>query len=77
MPIVNFRNLSTSGLDEDALVTNVAGEQVFNFGRLTTTGDLADGIYAQANNVSIRNFASRDEWRWRRRDSRRRRERAH
>jgi hypothetical protein len=57
MPIINFRNRSTSGFDEDALVTTVAGERIFNFGHLTTIGDLADGIYGQASNVSMRNFA--------------------
>ena len=52
MAIVNFANLSTSGIDEDILTTNTDGERFFNFGRLTTTGDLANGIFADADDVS-------------------------
>jgi len=56
MAIINHKNILTSGIDEDALTTTTPGEHVFNFGRLTTSGDLANGIFADANNVSIRNF---------------------
>lgn len=60
MAIINHKNISTSGFDEDALTTNTSGEQVLNFGDLTTTGDLANGIFAGANNVLIQNFGSID-----------------
>jgi hypothetical protein len=56
MAVVNRRNISTAGFDEDALVIDTSGKHLLNFGRLTTTGDLADGIFANANDVSIRNF---------------------
>jgi hypothetical protein len=56
MTIINFKNRSTTGFDEDALFTFAGGEQVLNFGRLTTTGDLAEGIFAAADDVTIRNF---------------------
>ena|SRR5258708_39035348 len=56
MAIINHRNIITSGFDEDALTTTMSGEHVRNFGRLTTTGDLANGIFADASNASIRNF---------------------
>ena len=56
MTIINFKNRSTAGFDEDALFTFAGGEQVLNFGRLTTTGDLAEGIFAAADDVTIRNF---------------------
>src|SRR6185503_17920885 len=56
MTIINFKNRSTAGFDEDALFTFAGGEQVLNFGRLTTTGDLAEGIFAAADGVTIRNF---------------------
>jgi hypothetical protein len=57
MAIVNFKNIFTSGFDQDALTTDTSGDHIFNFGRLTTTGDLANDIFADANGVSIRNFA--------------------
>ena len=56
MAIINFKNISTFGFDEDVLTTNSSGDRIINFGSLTTTGDLADGIYAGASNVSISNF---------------------
>lgn len=58
MAIINRKNISTSGLDEDALTTTTSGEHVLNFGVLRTTGDLANGIFADANNVSVHNFGS-------------------
>ncbi|MBA4096156.1 MAG: hypothetical protein C0484_05225 [Rhodospirillum sp.] len=56
MTIINFKNRSTAGFDEDALFISAGGEQVLNFGKLTTTGDLAEGIFAAADDVTIRNF---------------------
>ncbi len=56
MAIINFKNRTTTGFDEDALFTFTDGEQVINFGRLTTTGDLAEGIFAAADDVTVRNF---------------------
>jgi hypothetical protein len=56
MAIINVKNRSTTGFDEDALFTFTDGEQVLNFGRLTTTGDLAEGIFAAADDVTVRNF---------------------
>ena len=56
MAVVNFKKLSTSGFDEDALTTTTPGEHLLNFGALTTTGDLANGIFASANDVTVRNF---------------------
>jgi hypothetical protein len=57
-PKINFKdeNVVTYGENEDALVTFTAGEKVLNFGNLTTNGDLANGIFAQANDVWISNF---------------------
>jgi hypothetical protein len=55
MAIINFKKIAT--FNEDALTTTTAGDYVLNFGALTTTGDLADGIFATADNVSIFNFA--------------------
>jgi hypothetical protein len=57
MPIVNGKNISTTGFDQDVLIITEPGTTLFNFGDLTTTGDLANGIFADANNVSIRNNA--------------------
>jgi hypothetical protein len=57
MARINFRNISTSGIDEDALTINTTGKRLLNFGRPTTTGDLTDGIFAGADNVTIRNFS--------------------
>ena len=34
----------------------LTGQRVLNFGDLTTTGDLANGIFAEANHVAIHNF---------------------
>src|SRR5262245_22764805 len=56
MTTVNFKNLSTSALDEDALTTALAGDKLLNFGDLTTTGDLANGIFAGADNVTVKNL---------------------
>jgi len=58
MAIVNFADRFTSGFNEDALTTTTSGEYVFNFGRLKTVGDLANGIFGDANDVSIRNLGS-------------------
>src|SRR5262245_61847544 len=55
MSIVNRKNISTSGFDQDALIIKTPGISLLNFGNLTTTGDLANGIFADASNVSIRN----------------------
>src|SRR5262245_61507201 len=57
MPIVNHKKISTTGFDQDALVMAEPCTTLFNFYDLTTTGDLANGIFADANNVSIRNDA--------------------
>ena len=56
MAKVNFADISTTDIDDDALFTFTSGEKVLNFGNLTTEGDLADGIFAGANDVSIRHF---------------------
>ncbi|MBH5401556.1 hypothetical protein HZZ13_27770 [Bradyrhizobium sp. CNPSo 4010] len=56
MVMFNFRKLTTTGFDEDALTTSTADELVFNFGSLTTSGDLANGISANADRVMIDNF---------------------
>jgi hypothetical protein len=56
MPINNFRNITTTGFDEDALFTFTAGDQVRNFAVVTTTGDLANGVYVGADDVSVDNF---------------------
>jgi hypothetical protein len=57
MPIVNHKNISTTGFDQDALIITEPDTSLLNLGDLTTTGDLANGIFADANNVSIRNNA--------------------
>ena len=44
MAIVNHRDIATNGLDEEALTTSTAGEQVINFGDLATSGDLAEAF---------------------------------
>lgn len=59
MAIVNHKNILTSGFDEDALTTTASGQHILNFGYLTTTGDLANGIFVDANDVSIRNISGR------------------
>jgi hypothetical protein len=56
MPINNFRNITTTGFDEDALFTFTVGDQVRNFAAVTTTGDLANGVYVGADDVSVDNF---------------------
>jgi hypothetical protein len=56
MPINNFRNITTTGFDEDVLVTTTVGDQVRNFAAVTTTGDLANGVYVGADDVSVDNF---------------------
>jgi len=56
MAIVNFKKIFTSGFDQDALTTTTPGDQIINFGNLTTTGDQANGISAGANDVTVRNF---------------------
>lgn len=56
MAIVNLKNRTTTGFDEDGLFTFTDNEQIFNFAKVTTTGDLADGIFAAANGVTVRNF---------------------
>ncbi len=56
MTILNFVNILTTDIDDDALTTARPGERVFNFGHLTTSGDLANGIFAGAADVTIRNF---------------------
>jgi hypothetical protein len=55
MTTINFADKVTS--DEDALTITTSGELLINFGDFTTTGDLADGIFADADDVTIRNFA--------------------
>ena len=54
---INFADLSTSGLEDHAL-TAAAGETLINFGDLTTTGDLANGIFADENDVIDPHFGS-------------------
>jgi hypothetical protein len=56
MPINNFRNITTTGFDEDALFSTTTGDKVRNFSVVTTTGDLANGIYAGVDNVSVDNL---------------------
>jgi hypothetical protein len=56
MAIINVKNRTTTGFDEDGLFTFTDNEQIFNFAKVTTTGDLAEGIFAAANNVTVRNF---------------------
>jgi hypothetical protein len=58
MAIVNHKKIFTTGVDQDALIITESDSTLFNFGDLTTTGDLANGIFANANNVSIRNNAT-------------------
>jgi hypothetical protein len=56
MPRVNRKNIFTSNADQDALTTDRFGDLILNFGDLTTLGDRANGIFASANDVTIRNF---------------------
>ena len=78
MAIVNFANRSTSGVDEDALIVTTAGESVFNFGRLTTTGDLAERHLRGRRRCDDPQFRSgRDQRSWRRRHLRARQRCAH
>jgi hypothetical protein len=58
MPIVNRKKISTIGFDQDALIIKEDSTSLLNLGNLTTTGDLANGIFADANNVTIRNRAT-------------------
>ena len=58
MAIINVKNIMKVNFDDDALKTATVGEYVFNFATLTTTGDLGNGIFADANNVSVANFGS-------------------
>jgi hypothetical protein len=58
MAIVNFDDIFTSGVDEDALPFFAPGELLKNFGDLTTTGDLAEGIFAAGDGITIDNRAS-------------------
>lgn len=58
MPVRNFRNIVTTGFDEDALTISSPGERVQNFATLATTGDLANGIYAGVDGVSVDNFGA-------------------
>lgn len=58
MPLVNRKDIFKSGPDEDALTTDTFGQYLLNFGDLTTLGDRANGIFANADNVSLRNFGS-------------------
>jgi hypothetical protein len=55
MAIANRKNIVTLGFDEDALT---AGEHLINFGGLTTIGELADGIFADADDAKIQNFGT-------------------
>jgi hypothetical protein len=55
-----WQNVSTSGVDQDAVSAFEPGHRLFNFGRLTTTGDVADGIFAGADDVTLLNFARID-----------------
>ena len=57
MTIINFEDKFTDGFDEDALTTSTSDERLINFGNLRTTGDLANGIFADADDVTVRNFA--------------------
>ena len=45
MAIVNDSDIATNGLDEEALTTSTAGEQVINFGGLATSGDHGRGFH--------------------------------
>jgi hypothetical protein len=58
MTITNFEDRITHDFNEDALTTNIAGEEIRNHGNLTTTGALANGIFAGVNDVTVRNFAN-------------------
>jgi hypothetical protein len=40
------------------LATHTGGDKIINFGGLTTSGDLANGVFADADNVSVRNFGA-------------------
>jgi hypothetical protein len=56
MPTNNFRNITTTGFDEDALTTFLPNDDIRNFATLTTSGDLANGIFVGADSVSVANF---------------------
>ena len=51
---INLADITTLGVDEDALTDIPSGQTVFNFGNLTSEGDLANGIFAGADDVTIR-----------------------
>ena len=55
MTIINFEDRVTTDDEDDALTS--FGEDILNHGDLTTFGDLADGIFAEANDVTVLNFA--------------------
>jgi hypothetical protein len=55
MTIVNRDDISTSIDFQNALETAQAGERILNFATLTTTGDVAFGVFATANDVTVRN----------------------
>ena len=57
MTIINFTNIETFDDDDDALTTSKSGEKIRNHGDLTTHGDLANGIFADADDVTVRKFA--------------------
>jgi hypothetical protein len=58
MAIINFDDILTVDEDDDVLTTSTVGDLIVNFGELTTTGDLANGIFANADDVTVRHFAS-------------------
>jgi hypothetical protein len=58
MARANFKSITTTGIDDDALSTTKAGDFISNFGVLQTSGDLADGIFGGADQISISNFSS-------------------
>jgi len=70
MAIVNFEDRFTSGFNEDALTTSTSGETIHNHGDLTTTGDLANGFFAGADDVGPQLWRHRDQRARRRRNLR-------
>src|SRR5262245_58856555 len=55
MTIVNRDEISSSVDFQNALTTAQAGERIINFATLTTTGNVAFGVFATANGVTVRN----------------------
>ncbi|MDB5669184.1 MAG: hypothetical protein JWO25_143 [Alphaproteobacteria bacterium] len=55
MGIANSRDITTTGFDQDALSTTTLHDTITNSGRLSTSGDLANGIFAYAGSVTIAN----------------------